>query len=63
MKQGTGETLAYGMDPWISEVDEFRPRPKENYSTSFALVTELIDMESKQWDRSKLMEVFDNKSS
>lgn len=48
---------------WISEVDEFRPRPKENYSTNFALVTELIDMESKQWDRSKLMEVFDNKSS
>lgn len=22
MKQGTGETLAYGMDPWISEVDD-----------------------------------------
>ena len=56
---GNGRNITIRDDPWIPDIEGFRPRPRGNSSTNFALVAHLIDGKSKQWDHSKVLEAFD----
>ena len=58
-KVGNGRNITIRDDPWIPDIEGFRPRPRGNSSTNFALVADLIDGKSKQWDHSKVLEAFD----
>ena len=45
-------------DPWVPEESDFTPKVKSGVVLTKHLVANLIDQDNRQWDRSKLAELF-----
>lgn len=58
---GNGNFIRIWNDPWVLDLPQFIPRPKEDANIDNALiVSQLLRQDRCNWDTQKLRELFDD---